>query len=100
MVATIEQEQENIRFLGNLASGISGVMYRGCVPTSITGKFVKHYQYDRFDEVYVELFENGAVFHKIGGGDEWFAKPNQNKAFEKAKIAGARSKSLNSMFGE
>jgi hypothetical protein len=100
MTPSIEQEQENIRFLGNLASGITGVIYRGSVPTSVMGKFIRHYQYDKFDEVYVELYENGAVFHKIGGGDEWFEKKIQQKAFEKAKIAGQRSKALNSMFGE
>ena len=96
---TIEQEQENIRFLGDISKGIAGVMYRGGVPRSISGKFIKHYQYDKYDEVSVELYENGAAFQEQGRGDEWFAKPNQNKAFEKAKIRGARSEALNSMMG-
>jgi hypothetical protein len=98
-MVTIEQEQENIRFLGDISQGIAGVMYRGGVPKAISGNFIRHYQYDRFDEVSVELYENGAAYQEAGKGDEWFARPNQSKAFEKAKFRGARSKALNSMMG-
>lgn len=96
---SIRREQDNIRELANLAKGIDGKMYKGGVPSSITGKFIKHYSYDRFDEVSVETFANGAAFHEVGKGDEWFPRPNEKKAFEKARLRGARSRALNSMMG-
>lgn len=93
----IDGQVAHIRSLGELSQGIDGVLYRGGVPSAVSGAVIKHYSYDRFDEVEVFLCQNGAIFHEIGKGDEWFAKPVQQRAFDKAKLRGARSSALNRM---
>lgn len=73
----------------------------GCFATgegTFTGKFRKHYSYDRFDEVYLENFENGCIVHKQGGPDMWFEANRRRIGFELAKMLGRRSKALNSLF--
>ncbi len=96
----IEQEMENARSLGSLAKGIEADrLFKGIPPESITGKFKKHYQYDKWDEVWVELYEKGALFHKAGSPHyEWYETKNVKRCLDKAKLLGSRSKVLNSMF--
>lgn len=96
----VDREIENARFLGEVAKGtIPDRVFKGIPSKSITGEFKKHYQYDRFDEVWVELYEKGAILHKAGSPDyEWYEKRNVNKCFDKARVLGDRSKGLNRMF--
>ena len=96
--ARVRAETEMCVSLGEMARGITGdLQYEPS--DAIKGKFIKHYSYDRFDEVYVETFENGAVLFKAGGHYEWFGKARVKACFEKAKTLGARSKALNRMMG-
>ncbi len=96
----IEAEIDHITMLGQIAKDVCEPDLKGFLPSlSITGKFKKHYQYDKYNEVYVDLYENGALLYKAGSVYEWYGKGKVSKCFEKAKILGSRSKSLNKMFG-
>jgi hypothetical protein len=100
----VEEKIGDIVFLGNVARGTVpdekfGIGYGGLPCPAFTGKHKKHYQYDRFDEVSVDLYENGAMLRKAGTGVyEWFGKTRIQDCFDKAKVLGARSKALNRMF--
>jgi hypothetical protein len=94
---SVEREIDEMRTLGEMSKGIEpDLPYEP--GKGVKGKFIKHYRYDEWDEVYVELFENGAVFCELGKGCEWYDKKNQQRAFDKAKLRGERSRGLNRMF--
>ena len=97
--ASVYNQEAECQLLAEVARGIRPDLDFEPVE-SITGKLIKHYSYDRFDEVWAERFENGVLVHRAGVGNYyWFYNKNSQKGFELAKTWGARSKSLNSMFG-
>ena len=98
----IQKEMDHIRLLGDITKGDDGDL--SYEPSDADkGKFVKHYSYDKFDEVYVELYEKGALLRTVepfgGGVTEWYWRVNVQQCFDKARLLGDRSKSLNAMFG-
>ena len=56
----------------------------GFQPT--TGKFIKHYCYDKFDEMFIELYDNGCELHVDPVTDFWYPKEFVSQAFEDAKV--------------
>jgi hypothetical protein len=93
---TISEMEKESSDMWNMAKTIEPDMTGG-KPTD-SGKFVKHYQYDAYNQVYVELYENGALFVYVPTGrNEWYY--NKQLAFNKAKMLGGRAKNLNKMFG-
>lgn len=95
----IDADVEQVMNMGEAARSIVEPDLKGFMPsTEITGAHKKHYQYDFYDEVSVDLFANGALLRNLGSAYEWYGKAKVKKCFEKAKMLGNRSKQLNGMF--
>jgi hypothetical protein len=104
---TVQAEQDNINFLGDMAKDDRlkpddefGIGHGGMPSNSFTGKFKKHYRFDRYDEVWAETYENGVLIYKgTTGVYQWFNKNRGHIAFDKVRLWGQRSSALNRMMG-
>lgn len=97
----VRREVDYCLSAGQIARGIEPD-FVGEPSKAVKGAFKKHYQYDHFDEVYVETYANGALLFKAvpgGGHYEWFNKNRVKDCFAKARLLGARSNTLNRMMG-
>jgi len=65
------------------------------------GKLVKTYFFDKYHEVYLEKYENGAIVYYVPTG-WWYYYPKDmmDDAFDFARSRGTHSRALNRIFGD
>jgi hypothetical protein len=95
----IKAEQDHIRALSSMiGTGEPDLPYEP--REDVTGKFIRHYSYDRFDELYIEVYENGVVL-----GDcfkrryEWYFNSRKQEAFDRVKLIKQRNGGIDRMLG-